>query len=38
MGDWVVWGVIIAIVGTLVVVGWLGFVIVRNTTKGRGEH
>lgn len=36
--DWVVWGVIIAVVGSVIVVGWLGYMIVRNATKGRSDH
>lgn len=31
--DWIVWGVVIAIVGTLVVIGWLAYIIVRNATQ-----
>lgn len=34
--DMVFWGVIIALVGSIAVVGWLFYVTFRNATKDKG--
>jgi hypothetical protein len=35
--DWVFWGVIISLVGSIAVVAWLFYMAFRNATKGQGK-